>query len=60
MNFDVERFSKKQLQDEFFSDFKYITLLIVSLIFLTNNPNLYKSTSIRVKDICEEFLFFLY
>ena len=54
--FDIQSFPKSQMNIQFLNTFKYSSILIICLVFLTKDEDLYKSTMIKLKEFLELFI----
>ena len=55
--FDIKSFPKSQMNIKFLNTYKYSSILIICLVFLSIDENLYKSFSLKIKDFLEAFIF---
>ena len=56
--FDIKSFPKTSMNDIFLDSFKYSSILIICLIFLSKDEKLYKDTMIKMKEYLNIFLLF--
>ena len=56
-NINIKKFPKTKETDEFFNSFKYSSLIIICLIFLTKDLDLYENTKTKIKEHLEHFIF---
>ena len=56
-NINVKNFPRTKETDEFFNCFKYSSLIIICLIFLTKDTDLFNNTKKKVKEYLEHFIF---
>ena len=56
-NINVKNFPRTKETDEFFNCFKYSSLIIICLIFLTKDIDLFNNTKKKIKEFLEHFIF---
>jgi len=56
-NINIKNFPRTKETDEFFNCFKYSSLIIICLIFLTKDTDLFNNTKKKVKEYLEHFIF---
>ena len=56
-NFNAKKFSDNQTNREFLKSFKYSSIVTVCFIFLSKDSSLYKSTSKKIKDYVDQFVY---
>ena len=56
-NINVKKFPRTKETDGFFNCFKYSALIIICLIFLTKDPDLFDNTKKKIKEYLEHFIF---
>ena len=54
--FDIQSFPKSQMNIQFLNTFKYTSILIICLVFLSKDENLYKSNVNKMKNLLEIFI----
>ena len=55
--FDLKAFPKTQMNIQFLNSFKYISILIICLIFVTKDDALYKQSTSVIKELLKKFVF---
>ena len=54
--FDLKSFPKTSMNVKFLDIFKYSSILIVCLVFLSKDENLYKNNILKIKEFLESFI----
>ena len=54
--FDLKSFPKSPMNNKFLNSFKYSSILIICLVFLAKDVNLYKATLLKIKENLEIFI----
>ena len=56
-NINIKNYPKTKEIDEFFNSFKYSSIIIICLIFLIKDLDLYENTKKKIKDNLEQFIY---
>ena len=57
LNFNAKKFIDNQTNRDFLKSFKYTSIVTVCFIFLSKDSSLYKSTSKKIKDSVDQFVY---
>ena len=56
-NINIKKYPKTKETEEFFNSFKYSSIIIICLIFLTKDIDLYNNSNKKIKENLEQFIY---